>query len=120
MIVRLIVLVLLSVGIFTGQLMLDGQSEPLNTDLLWQEYEHESGSIIPKPIVKGIMYVFSIVIQMGFEMAEWVYPHGYVLAVVVLFFGIIHLHWLLYPILFIYVLRDERKKSKKEKEIATT
>lgn len=117
MIIRLIVLVLLSVGIFTGQLMLDGQSERINTDSIWQEYEHESGSIIPKPIVKGIMYVFSIVIQMGFEMAEWVNPHGYALAVVVLFFGIIHLHWLLYPFLFIIVLRDERKKAKKENKI---
>jgi hypothetical protein len=114
MIIRLLLLTMLSVGIFTGQLMIDGDSKKIDTDSIWQEYQHEDGVIIPEPIVKGLMYMFSVVIHMGFEMAEWVNPHGFALAIVVLFFGIIHLHWLLYPFLFIYVLLDERKKEKKE------
>jgi predicted PurR-regulated permease PerM len=117
MIIRLIILVLLSVGLAIGQMNIDDGTTAIDTNSIWQDYEHEQGVILPEPIVKGMMFVFSMIVNMGINMAEWVDPYGYVLAIIVLFFGIIHLHWLLYPILFIYVLRDERKKARKEKEI---
>lgn len=113
MILKILILSMLSLGMITGHLFIETGDE-IDLDKLWTDYTPMDSEIIPEQLMKGLMFFISKVVYLGTEMAVWVYPHGLVVAVVLLLVGIIPFSWVLYPFLFIYVLTDERKKEKKE------
>lgn len=108
MIIRIIIIVLLVMGMILGS---ENTEEVTKIDNIWKEYEHEEGFAIPESIMKGLMFIVAKIVFIGFTLAIWVYPHGLIVATILLVISLINFQWILYPFLFVYVLFEERKKQ---------
>jgi len=108
MYIQFFVLTMLWMGIVFGTLEIESGERFLNYDNPLEGYVHEE-SYVPEVIMKALIIVGTKFVFLGTVIAGWVYPFGIPVAVVISIMSILRLEWVLYPFLFIYVLRDERR-----------
>lgn len=87
-----------------------------NFDGMWKDYKSDPDSKLENLLgVQGVRALYFTVAQIahiGVEMASMFYPYGMIVAVIVAILALAGLGIFMYPILFVYVLLDERKMRK--------
>lgn len=121
MIIKLALVFIIIIGMVPAHYAIEDNSgiKP-NYDKLWKEYEHDPDSALEKILsaqgTRAMYYAVAQIAHVGVEMSDMLYPHGMTIAVVMAVISLMGIDVFLYPILFVYVLLDERKMKNERKE----